>query len=124
MMMEGGIRMPSVAPEAITAVEVASSYLALRISGMATRVMVAQVAIELPQMAAKPAQAAMAERASPPRKRPSQALEARNSSRDMPELVASTPIRMKNGTRVRLKSVMTRIGEVVSRLSAGPGPRM
>src|SRR5262245_55741943 len=124
MMMDGGIRMPSVAPDAITAVEVASSYLAFRIAGIATRVMVAQVAIDEPQMAAKPAQAAIAERASPPRKRPSQALLARNSSRDMPELVASTPIRMKNGTSVRLKSVMTRIGEVVSRLSAGAMPRI
>src|SRR5688500_4915914 len=98
MMIEGGIRMPSVPPAAITAVEVASSYFALRISGIATRVMVAAVAMELPQIAAKPAQAAIVERARPPRKRPSQALLARNSSRDMPELVASTPIRMKNGT--------------------------
>ena len=64
--------------------------------------MVAAVATELPQIEAKPAQAATIDSDSPPRNWPSQALPARNSSREMPELVASTPIRMKNGTRLRL----------------------
>src|SRR5690606_41495886 len=84
---------------------------------------VAAVATELPQIAAKPAQAEIVASARPPRNEPSHALPVRNSSRDMPEFVAKTPIRMKNGTSVRLKSVTTRKGEVVSRLSAGISPR-
>ena len=41
----------------------------------------------------------------------------------MPELVASTPIRMKNGMSERLKSAITRMGDVVRRLRAGFMPR-
>ena len=85
--------------------------------------MVAAVATDEPQIAAKPAHAAIVDSASPPRNGPSQALPARKSSRDMPELVATTPIRMKKLTRERLKSVMTEMGEAASRLSAGPMPR-
>ena len=64
--------------------------------------MVAAVATEEPQIAAKPPHAPMVASARPPRKRPSQAWPARNSSPDMPEAVASTPIRMNIGIRLRL----------------------
>jgi hypothetical protein len=60
--------------------------------------MVAAVAIEEPQMAPKPAQATIAAMASPPRKWPTKALAARNSSCDMPARVTNEPISMNSGT--------------------------
>ena len=74
-MTEGGIRMPSVPPAAMEAVERLSAYRNLRISGMATLDMVAAVASDDPQIAANPPQATMVAIASPPRKCPRKALE-------------------------------------------------
>jgi hypothetical protein len=65
-------------------------------------VMVAAVATDEPHIAAKPAHAPMVASARPPRSLPSQALPARNSSFDMPDAVASTPIRMNIGIKLRL----------------------
>src|SRR5690606_9726073 len=84
--------------------------------------MVAAVATEDPQIAEKPAQAPTVAMPSPPFMGPRIELAARNSSRLIPERVARTPMRMKNGISVRLKSVMVRNGELDSRLSAGPHP--
>ena len=53
---------------------------------------VAAVATEDPEIAAKPAQAAMVAMPSPPLKWPRKALAARNSSRLMPELETNAPI--------------------------------
>src|SRR3712207_8839502 len=82
-------------------------------------VMVAAVATEEPLIAAKPAQAVTVAMASPPRRWPSQAFEARNSSRLMPDAVANDPIRMNIGITARSQSVETRIGDWARRLSAG-----
>ena len=60
--------------------------------------MVAAVAIEEPQIAPKPAQAQIVAIASPPRRWPTKAFAARNSSCDMPARVTKLPIRMNSGT--------------------------
>jgi hypothetical protein len=65
-------------------------------------VMVAAVATDEPQIAAKPPHAPMVASARPPRNWPSQALPARNSSFDMPDAVANTPIRTNIGIRLKL----------------------
>ena len=64
--------------------------------------MVAAVATEEPDIAAKPAQAPMVDSAAPPRNEPNQAWPAAKISFDMPELVAKTPMTMKKGISVRL----------------------
>ena len=81
--------------------------------------MVAAVATDEPLIAANPAQAMTVAMASPPRRWASQAFEARNSSRLMPEAVAKEPIRMNSGITARSQSVETRIGDWASRLRAG-----
>ena len=73
---EGGIKIPMVPPAATVPAARLSLYLYLRIDGMATLAMVAEVAMELPDMAAKPPQAATVAIARPPRKWPSQAFDA------------------------------------------------
>jgi hypothetical protein len=60
------------------------------------------VATEDPLMAAKPPQAATDAMASPPRKCPSHARPAVNSSRLMPPREAKAPIRMNIGMTLRL----------------------
>ena len=65
-------------------------------------VMMAAVATDDPLMAAKPPQAATDAMASPPRKWPSHARPAANSSRLMPDLDANAPIRMNMGMTLRL----------------------
>jgi hypothetical protein len=68
------------------------------ISGMATRAMVAVVASDEPQMAPKPAHAAMVESESPPLRWPKKAYAAWYRSRDMPARVTKLPISTNNGT--------------------------
>ncbi len=63
--------------------------------------MVEAVASDEPQTAPKPAQAAMAAIAVPPRIQPSQAFAARNSAVLSPAFEASAPIRMNIGTTLR-----------------------
>ena len=63
--------------------------------------MVEAVASEDPHTAPKPAQAAIADIATPPRSQPSQALAARNRSRDSPAWVAIYPISTNIGTTDR-----------------------
>ena len=63
--------------------------------------MVEAVAVDEPQTAPKPAQAATAAIATPPRKRPSQALAPRNRSRDRPQREASAPISTNIGSTER-----------------------
>jgi hypothetical protein len=63
--------------------------------------MVEAVAVEEPQTAPKPPQAATAAIATPPRNRPSQAFPARKRSRDSPQRDASPPIRMNIGRTER-----------------------
>ena len=63
--------------------------------------MVAAVASDEPQIAPKPAQAPIVPMASAPRRPLNRALAARYRSPDMPERVATTPIRMNRGTTVR-----------------------
>ena len=63
--------------------------------------MVEAVAVEEPQIAPKPAQAATAAIATPPRNRPSQALAPRNRSFDRPQRAARLPIRMNIGSTDR-----------------------
>ncbi len=57
---------------------------------------VAAVATEEPEIAAKPAQAAMVAMPSPPRKWPTNELAARNNSRLMPELDTNAPIKQEH----------------------------
>ena len=64
--------------------------------------MVAAVATDEPLIAAKPPQAAMVARHKPPRRWPSQASPAWNSSRLRPEAEAKLPIRMNIGMRLSL----------------------
>ena len=73
----GGMRMPMVPPAATAPVASLSSYLYLRISGSAICAMVAAVARLEPQIAANAPQAPIVASASPPRRWPSQALQAR-----------------------------------------------
>ena len=89
--------MPSVPPAAIDAVDKLSAYPNLRISGMATFDMVAAVANDDPQIAAKPPQARIVAIARPPRKCPRNALETLYNSRLIPPLFTNSPIRMKRG---------------------------
>jgi len=63
--------------------------------------MEAAVATDDPQMAAKPAQAVIAPKASPPRCRPNHEFAAPKSSRLMPDAVAKLPINMNNGIRAK-----------------------
>ena len=59
MVIDGGMRMPSVPPAAMEPVASASEYPKRFIDGYATLLMVAAVAIEEPQMAPKPARFAI-----------------------------------------------------------------
>ena len=93
--------MPSVPPAAIVPVASEREYLYLLSSGSATWPMVEAVAVDEPQTAPKPAQAAIAAIATPPRKRPSHAFAARNRSDDSPQRDASPPIRMNIGSTDR-----------------------
>ena len=63
--------------------------------------MVEAVASEEPQTAPKPAQAAIADIATPPRSQPSQAFAARNRSFDSPARDAMLPIRTNIGSTDR-----------------------
>ena len=66
--------------------------------GMATLVMVAAVAMELPEMAANRPQAARVAWARPPLRWPSQALAASYSSPLMSALCTNRPMRMNMGS--------------------------
>ena len=61
--------------------------------------MVAAVATDDPEIAAKPEQAVMVASPSPPRRWPTQARAAPKSSPEIPDRVAKTPIRMNIGMR-------------------------
>ena len=76
-MTEGGIRMPSVPPAAIEAVDRSSGYPNRRIEGSAIFVIVAAVAIDDPQTDENPPQATTVAIASPPLRCRSQALAER-----------------------------------------------
>ena len=73
MITDGGIRMPSVPPAAIDPAAKESACLKRRISGIDTRAIVAAVASDDPQIAPKPAQAAMVDMERPPRQWPMKA---------------------------------------------------
>ena len=71
-MTDGGIRMPMIPPAATEAVARVSAYRYCRISGMATRDMVAAVATDDPHMAENAPHAPMVASAMPPRNPPNQ----------------------------------------------------
>ena len=78
----GGIKIPNVPPKAIDPVDRRASYPSLRISGKETAPMVAQVAGVEPQMAPKPAQAAIVAQAKLPGTRESHFLVKSNKPDD------------------------------------------
>ena len=73
---DGGIRIPMVPPAATVPAAKPLLYLNRRMGGIETLAMVAAVATDDPEMAAKPPQAATVAIARPPRLLPSQALAA------------------------------------------------
>ena len=82
------------------------------------------MATDEPQIAANPPHAAMVAMPSPPRRWPSSALAARNSSRLMPDVVANEPISRNSGTTAKFQSVTVRIEVWPTIFRAGPLPTM
>lgn len=100
-MTDGGNRIPSVAPATTEPSTSRSSYLARRISGTATWLMVATIATEEPDTDPSAAQAPMVAVASVPRRPLNMMLIDWNSSRAMPECLAIEPISTNSGTTER-----------------------
>jgi len=84
--------------------------------------MVAALATDDPLMAANPPHASTVAIAMPPRRCPTQALAARNSSLLMPDALTNAPIKINSGMTLKLKSVTVRIGECTRRPMAGSIP--
>ena len=93
--------MPSTPPAASVPVASAPEQPARRSSGNATLPIVEAVASDDPQTAPKPAQAAIAAIAVPPRNRPNQAFAPRNRLALRPDALASAPISTNIGTTDR-----------------------
>src|SRR6056297_4186250 len=94
---DGGIKIPRVPPAARVAVEKPPEYPLRRNSGSATRLIVAAVASDDPQIAPKPAHAPTAAMATPPLRWPSQDSAALNKADDRPDSVANWPINKNIG---------------------------
>ena len=96
--------MPSVPPAAIEPRNRARLYPPLSMLGIATVPMVAAVATEEPDVAAKIALAAMFVWISRPGMRANQGVSAENSRSLRPERCISSPIMMNIGAAIRMKS--------------------
>src|SRR5262245_44294804 len=116
--MLGGISASSVPPLAQTPVASPLSYLALSISGTASRAITAAAATLDPEAAPKPAQAQLVATASPPGSAPNQACAARNNAVPMPELPAIAPISRNMGFAERSQLAANTNGVSLSALSA------
>jgi hypothetical protein len=106
MLMLGGIRMPSVPPAANDPKKSGGLYLRFSMLGIETVPIVAAVATDDPEVAAKSALEATLVCIKPPGNQFTQRSRARNMSDAIPVRSRISPIRMNNGTATSTNSVL------------------